>query len=79
MMATTTKEDLSNFLDDMSQRLKKDDISDKELQTLGEFYMLCKFKKEYELVKDEMDEKDMIKFLVLGWYFYTILNKKEGI
>ena len=70
-------EDLKLFLDDMKVKLDSDEILDDELTMLGEFYMLCKFKKEYLLVKDKLEERDMIKFLVLGWYFYFIIQKKE--
>ena len=76
-MENNNKHDLKMFLNDMSTKLENEQISTEELEMLGEFYMLCKFKKEYSLVKDELDEKDMIKFLVLGWYFYCILQKKN--
>jgi hypothetical protein len=72
-----TTNNLKLFLNEMSEKLEKEQVSQEELQTLGEFYMLCKFKKEYNALKDEeLSEKDMIKFLVLGWYFYCILLKK---
>ena len=77
-MENNNKHDLKMFLNDMSTKLENEQISTEELEMLGEFYMLCKFKKEYSLVKDELDEKDMIKFLVLGWYFYCILQKKNA-
>jgi hypothetical protein len=76
-MENNNKHELKMFLNDMSTKLDNDQISAEELEMLGEFYMLCKFKKEYSLVKDELDEKDMVKFLVLGWYFYCILQKKN--
>lgn len=73
-----TTNNLKLFLNEMSDKLEKEQVSQEELQTLGEFYMLCKFKKEYNSLKDEeLDEKDMIKFLVLGWYFYCILLNKQ--
>lgn len=78
MDTNNNKHDLKMFLNDMSTKLENEQISTEELEMLGEFYMLCKFKKEYSLVKDELDEKDMIKFLVLGWYFYCILQKKKA-
>ena len=78
MDTNNNKHDLKMFLNDMSTKLENEQISTEELEMLGEFYMLCKFKKEYSLVKDELDEKDMIKFLVLGWYFYCILQKKNA-
>jgi hypothetical protein len=77
-MENNNKHELKMFLNDMSTKLDNDQISTEELEMLGEFYMLCKFKKEYSLVKDELDEKDMVKFLVLGWYFYCILQKKNA-
>lgn len=69
--------ELISFLTDMKEKLENEQISDDELQIMGEFYMLCKFKQEFAQMKAETDEKDLIKFLMLGWYFYCILQKKE--
>lgn len=69
--------ELISFLTDMKEKLQNDQISDDELQIMGEFYMLCKFKQEFAQMKAETDEKDLIKFLMLGWYFYCILQKKD--
>lgn len=69
--------ELISFLTDMKEKLQNDQISEDELQIIGEFYMLCKFKQEFAQMKAETDEKDLIKFLMLGWYFYCILQKKE--
>lgn len=69
--------ELISFLTDMKEKLQNDQIADDELQIMGEFYMLCKFKQEFAQMKAETDEKDLIKFLMLGWYFYCILQKKE--
>jgi hypothetical protein len=62
----------------MKEKLQNEQISDDELQIMGEFYMLCKFKQEFAQMKAEADEKDLVKFLMLGWYFYCILQKKEA-
>lgn len=62
----------------MKEKLQNEQISDDELQIMGEFYMLCKFKQEFAQMKAEVDEKDLVKFLMLGWYFYCILQKKEA-
>jgi len=70
--------ELISFLTDMKEKLQNEQISDDELQIMGEFYMLCKFKQEFAQMKAEVDEKDLVKFLMLGWYFYCILQKKEA-
>jgi hypothetical protein len=69
--------ELISFLTDMKEKLQNEQISEDELQIMGELYMLCKFKQEFAQMKAETDEKDLIKFLMLGWYFYCILQKKE--
>jgi hypothetical protein len=69
--------ELISFLTDMKEKIQNDQISEDELQIMGEFYMLCKFKQEFAQMKAETDEKDLIKFLMLGWYFYCILQKKD--
>jgi hypothetical protein len=71
--------ELISFLTDMKEKLENEQISDDELQIMGEFYMLCKFKQEFAQMKAETDEKDLIKFLMLGWYFYCILQTKEVV
>ena len=70
--------ELISFLTDMKEKLQNEQISDDELEIMGEFYMLCKFKQEFTQMKAEVDEKDLVKFLMLGWYFYCILQKKEA-
>ena len=70
-------EELILFITDMKEKLQNDQMSENEIQMLGEFYMLCKFKNEFEMMKDEIEERDLIKFLVLGWYCYCIINTNK--
>lgn len=71
-------EELISFITDMKEKLQNDQISENEIQMLGEFYMLCKFKNEFEMMKNEIEERDLVKFLVLGWYFYCIINNNKN-
>jgi hypothetical protein len=70
-------EELILFITDMKEKLQNDQMSENEMQMLGEFYMLCKFKNEFEMMKDEIEERDLIKFLVLGWYCYCLINANK--
>lgn len=74
---TTTKQEMIEYLTKMVGKLENEDMDDEEQQTVSEFYMLCKFKKEYSQLKEEFRQEDLVKFLVLGWYFYCVLLPKE--
>jgi len=72
-------EELISFLTEMKEKLQNEQISDNEKQIIGELYMLCKCKEEFAMMKDDLEDKDIIKFLVLGWYFYCILQTKKNL
>lgn len=76
----TSKANLLLFLKDLQTELEADTITTCKLQQLGEFFMHCKMEQEIMENDDvEFTKQDMIKFISLGWYFYSILNKQEKI
>ena len=71
-------QEILSFLEEIKEKLIKNDLDDEILQSIGEVYMLNKFKEEINLSEIDFEEKDLIKFLVLGWYIYTIILKKKN-
>jgi hypothetical protein len=78
----TKDQEITVFLRDIANSIENDSIEPCDKQRVGEFYMQYKFKNMInDINSSDIDEKDMIKFLVLGWYIYCVVlkNKKEGL
>ena len=75
MISTNT--DLKNFLNDIIIDLDNNSLSEQNLFTLGEFFLLWKFNNFNNIVNDN-NSKDPIKFYILGWYIYTFLLNKNN-
>ena len=75
MISTNT--DLKNFLNDIIIDLDNNSLSEQNLFTLGEFFLLWKFNNINNLVNDN-NTKDPMKFYILGWYIYTFLLNKNN-
>ena len=73
------QKNIINFLKEVIQDIESENISEEKLDTTRHFLFTYKFHHHIENQKiDDIDEKDMIKFLFLGWYIYTfILNTKS--
>jgi hypothetical protein len=74
--------ELTVFLRDIADSIEDDSIEPSDKQRVGEFYMQYKFKNMInDINSSDIDEKDMIKFLVLGWYIYCVVlkNKQDGL
>ena len=74
--------ELTVFLRDIADSIEDDSIESYDKQRVGEFYMQYKFKNMInDINSSDIDEKDMIKFLVLGWYIYCVVlkNKQDGL
>lgn len=78
----TKDQELIQFLRNIANSIENDDIEPQDKQRIGEFFMEYKFKNTLvDINSSDIEEKDMIKFLVLGWYIYCVLlkNKEETI
>jgi hypothetical protein len=73
----STNNDLKIFLNDIIIDLDNNSLSEQNLFTLGEFFLLWKFNNINNLVNDN-NPKDPIKFYILGWYIYTFLLNKNN-
>ena len=77
-MMNSTEENnkkIIDFLRQVANSIEQQDIDEKTLQNAGEFYIKNLFMKETEMVECELEKKDILKFLTMGWYIYTFCNK----
>ena len=74
---TSTNNDLKIFLNDIILNLDNNSLSEQNLFTLTEFFLLWKFNNINNL-PDDNNTKDTIKFYILGWYIYTFLLNKNN-
>jgi hypothetical protein len=59
--------------------IEKNEISEQSLQLAGEYYMRNLCKTEIDDVNATLEEKDLVKFLTVGWYIHNIILKKKNI
>lgn len=62
------------FLRKVAISIEQQDIDERTLQSAGEFYIKNLFMKEIEKVEFNLDEKDIFKFLTMGWYVYNFFK-----
>ena len=74
---TSTNNDLKIFLNDIILNLDNNSLSEQNLFTLTEFFLLWKFNNINNL-PDDNNTKDTFKFYILGWYIYTFLLNKNN-
>ena len=79
--------DLISFLRDLANSIEQKTIQRDQLLEVSKFFMSYKFQ-EQEIADDngdpeiggsgDYDQKELIKFLSLGWYIYcTLLKDKQ--
>ena len=68
------------FLRNIANSLENGDLAPKQLGMIGEFFMKYQCEKELSNEKEtEFTEKDMKKFLFLGWYVYTQILEENTL
>lgn len=70
-------ENIIVFLRELASSIEEKKISNEKLKLVGEFYMSYNFHSELDNTDTDIEEKDFIKFLVMGWYIYCILLKNR--
>ena len=66
-----------DFLRNTANLIEQNEIDDQSLQIAGEYYMRHLCKSEIDDVNATLDEKDLVKFLTIGWYIYNIILKEK--
>jgi hypothetical protein len=67
------------FLRNTAELIEKNEISEQSLQIAGEYYMRHLCKAEIDDVNATLEEKDLVKFLTVGWYIYNIILKEKNL
>lgn len=70
-----SNEQLIPFLRELANSIENNELLSNQLQCIGEFFMKYKF---IDNLKSS-DKLDMMKFLVLGWFIYGMIEKTENI
>jgi hypothetical protein len=80
-MSEDNMNNLSQFFQDISENIKKNNFNDNEIKYFKEFYLTYKFKKEIidNLDKQNIDDKDFLRLILIISYMYTLFlyNKKQ--
>jgi len=77
------------FLRNLADSIEKNQLVPRQLKVIGEFFMNYQFQDEKNKddegiseveVDGEFDSKELMKFLILGWWIYAhILKEKRTI
>jgi hypothetical protein len=75
------------FLRNLADSIEKKELLPQQLQSVGEFFMTYQFQQQAINDNDnstselhgvtEFDNKDILKFLVLGWYCYCVILRDD--
>jgi precorrin-4 methylase len=77
---TETKKSMAPFLRELANSIETEELTQKQLILVAEFYMSYQFQKEnsYEQESvDEFDKDELMKFIFIGWYIYKIILEKK--
>ena len=64
------------FLRDLANSIEKQELTPKQLQDIGEFFMSYQFQEQTQNGAN-FSKKELIKFLSLGWYVYNVLHEND--
>jgi hypothetical protein len=74
-------EKITQFLKKIIKQIEKKELDDSNLQLVSKFYMEYKFVNENKIdvksdykQKEDFDDKELMQFIVLGWYMYQMMK-----
>ena len=80
-----TDERLITFLRNLTGALERQELCQRQLQSIGEFFMSYQFQEQAVIDGDnsttipQFSRAELIKFLSLGWYVYQVLLRQESL
>ena len=84
--AKDNKANMVDFLRTLATSIESGDLPQDQIEHIGEFYMKYKFQEQVDIdsMRDNFDKGDFTrdefqKFLVMGWYFYRVLNRNDSV
>ena len=66
-----------DFLRNTADLIEKNEINEQSFQLAGEYYMRHLCKTHIDDANVTLEEKDLVKFLTVGWYIYNIILKEK--
>ena len=78
-MATPKRRDVIHFLEDIADRMKNRMLSEQEEKLVCQFFIDHSYTSNTSN-NDDSDshtEKDLRKYITMGWYIYQNLDRKE--
>lgn len=79
-MATPKRRDVIHFLEDIADRMKNRMLSEQEEKLVCQFFIDHSYYTSNTSNNDDSDshtEKDLRKYITMGWYIYQNLDRKE--
>ena len=74
-MNSETKRNLILFFRNLVDDIENDKLNERELRSSGEFYMSYLVQNQINNDQDiDISDRDLVKFLFVGWYIYNISN-----
>tara|TARA_Y100000389_G_C17194276_1_gene380415 strand:+ start:182 stop:460 length:279 start_codon:yes stop_codon:yes gene_type:complete len=85
-MDETNNEILIPFLRKLASAIEKKELAQPQLQSISEFFMSYQFQEQAYKdcdnsvnTKPNFNEKELIKFVCLGWYVYQVLLRQDTL
>ena len=85
-MDETNNEILIPFLRKLASAIENKELAQPQLQSISEFFMSYQFQEQaYKdsdnsvYTKPNFSEKELIKFVCLGWYVYQVLLRQDTL
>lgn len=85
-MDETNNEILIPFLRNLASAIENKELAQPQLQSIGEFFMSYQFQEQAYKDSDNsantkimFSEKELIKFVCLGWYVYQVLLRQDTL
>jgi hypothetical protein len=85
-MSSESTEDLIPFLRKLADSIENKELEIQQLQSIGEFFMSYQFQEQASkdsdtsgLISENFSQKELLKFVSLGWYVYQVLLRKDNL
>jgi len=70
---------LSSFLINIANSIDSLELSQDKIEKVREFYKAYNNKVDKEEVNNEFSSSDIKKFLIMGWYVYTMIGDTNDV
>lgn len=64
--------EIVSFLHNLADCIEKDELTHKQMKIIGDFFLSYKFDTYVKTNEKCISDNDLMKFVSLGWYIYSI-------